>query len=94
VAQPRQIVRLGRSSLDGSVPDRDEGGVTFTIGDFAERRRGGARYFIRSPLDNFEWEQGYRNRFGLTTVDDSSLRRIPKSSLRWYADLIKRARQR
>jgi beta-glucosidase len=51
-------------------------------------------YFIWSLLDNFEWEQGYSNRFGLTYVDYSSLRRIPKSSFHWYADLIKAARQR
>ena len=51
-------------------------------------------YFIWSLLDNFEWESGYSNRFGLTYVDYPSLRRIPKSSFRWYADLIKTARQR
>jgi beta-glucosidase len=51
-------------------------------------------YFIWSLLDNFEWEQGYANRFGLTYVDYSSLRRIPKSSFQWYADLIKTARRR
>lgn len=51
-------------------------------------------YFIWSLLDNFEWDQGYSNRFGLTYVDYASLRRIPKSSFRWYADLINTARQR
>ena len=51
-------------------------------------------YFIWSLLDNFEWEWGYANRFGLTYVDYRSLRRIPKSSFRWYADLIKTARPR
>jgi beta-glucosidase len=50
-------------------------------------------YFIWSLLDNFEWDQGYTNRFGLTYVDYASLRRIPKSSFRWYADVIDRARQ-
>ena len=51
-------------------------------------------YFIWSILDNFEWESGFSNRFGLTYVDYPSLRRIPKSSFRWYADLIKTVRQR
>ena len=51
-------------------------------------------YFIWSLLDNFEWDSGYSTRFGLTYVDYSSLRRIPKSSFNWYADLIKTARQR
>jgi beta-glucosidase len=51
-------------------------------------------YFIWSLLDNSEWAYGYRPRFGLTYVDYASLRRIPKSSFHWYADLIKTARLR
>ncbi len=51
-------------------------------------------YFIWSLLDNFEWESGYGTRFGLTYVDYPSQRRIPKSSFRWYADLIRTARRR
>jgi beta-glucosidase len=51
-------------------------------------------YFVWSLLDNFEWDSGYSKRFGLTYVDYASLRRTPKSSFRWYADLIKTARQR
>ena len=51
-------------------------------------------YFVWSLLDNFEWEWGYANRFGLTYVDYPSLRRIPKSSFHWYADLIRIARRR
>ncbi|TPQ29163.1 beta-glucosidase [Bradyrhizobium guangdongense] len=46
-------------------------------------------YFVWSLLDNFEWDSGYSVRFGLTYVDYASLRRIPKSSFRWYADLIR-----
>jgi beta-glucosidase len=51
-------------------------------------------YFVWSLLDNFEWASGYSERFGLTYVDYASLRRTPKSSFSWYADLIKTARQR
>ena len=51
-------------------------------------------YFVWSLLDNFEWQAGYGTRFGLVYVDYPSLRRIPKSSFRWYADLINAARQR
>jgi beta-glucosidase len=50
-------------------------------------------YFVWSLLDNFEWDQGYSVRFGLIYVDYASLRRVPKSSFRWYADLIKTARR-
>ena len=51
-------------------------------------------YFVWSLLDNFEWDSGYSVRFGLTYVDYPSLRRIPKASFHWYADLIRTARQR
>ncbi|MFI4998306.1 MAG: GH1 family beta-glucosidase [Reyranellales bacterium] len=46
-------------------------------------------YFVWSLLDNFEWGAGYSTRFGLVYVDYSTLRRIPKHSARWYAELIK-----
>jgi beta-glucosidase len=49
-------------------------------------------YFVWSLLDNFEWDLGYSVRFGLAYVDYNSLRRVPKSSFRWYADLIRAAR--
>ncbi len=46
-------------------------------------------YFHWSILDNFEWHQGYRERFGLTYVDFQTLRRTPKDSYQWYAQLIR-----
>jgi beta-glucosidase len=45
-------------------------------------------YFHWSILDNFEWHQGYRERFGLIHVDFETLQRTPKESYRWYAQLI------
>ena len=51
-------------------------------------------YFVWSLLDNFEWDPGYSIRFGLTYVDYPSLRRIPKSSFDWYAELIKAVHRR
>ena len=46
-------------------------------------------YFHWSILDNFEWNQGYRERFGLIHVDFETLERSPKDSYRWYAQLIR-----
>ena len=51
-------------------------------------------YFIWSLLDNFEWDSGYNVRFGLTYIDYSTQRRVPKASFNWYRDLIKTARNR
>jgi beta-glucosidase len=48
-------------------------------------------YFAWSFLDNFEWAEGYRHRFGLVYVDYETQRRIVKSSGRWYADFIRAA---
>ncbi|MFJ3201384.1 GH1 family beta-glucosidase [Streptomyces sp. NPDC086989] len=46
-------------------------------------------YFIWSILDNFEWAEGYRQRFGLVHVDYETLERTPKASYAWYRDVIK-----
>nr|WP_307844309.1 GH1 family beta-glucosidase [Actinospica acidithermotolerans] len=41
-------------------------------------------YLTWSLLDNFEWAEGYSQRFGLVRVDFETLRRIPKDSYHWY----------
>ena len=45
-------------------------------------------YLQWSFLDNFEWSQGYDERFGIIYVDYATLRRIPKDSARWYREVI------
>jgi beta-glucosidase len=40
-------------------------------------------------MDNFEWAQGYEKRFGLYYLDYKTLERIPKSSARWYREVIR-----
>jgi beta-glucosidase len=45
-------------------------------------------YFVWSLLDNFEWQHGYTQRFGITWVDYVTQRRIPKDSALWYRDVI------
>jgi beta-glucosidase len=46
-------------------------------------------YFVWSLLDNFEWQCGYSKRFGIVYVDFNSQQRVPKSSARFYADIIR-----
>ena len=50
-------------------------------------------YVVWSFLDNFEWSEGYRKRFGLVYVDYATQQRIVKESGHWYADFIKQHRQ-
>jgi beta-glucosidase len=47
-----------------------------------------AGYFAWSLMDNYEWDHGYSQRFGLTWVDYSTLERIPKDSALWYRGVI------
>jgi beta-glucosidase len=46
-------------------------------------------YFAWSLLDNFEWSLGYAKRFGLVHVDYHTLKRTPKASARFYAEVIR-----
>jgi len=46
-------------------------------------------YCAWSILDNFEWAEGYGQRFGLIHVDYDTQVRTPKDSYYWYRDLIR-----
>jgi beta-glucosidase len=45
-------------------------------------------YFHWSIMDNFEWNEGYKQRFGLIYVDYPSGRRVLKDSALWYKHVI------
>ncbi|HWH93247.1 MAG TPA: GH1 family beta-glucosidase [Baekduia sp.] len=51
------------------------------------------RYYVWSLLDNFEWEEGYDQRFGIVHVDFTTQARTPKASALFYRDYIDRARK-
>jgi len=78
--------------LDGKVHDPDR--IDFLNRYLVELRKGieeGAPvggYLQWSFLDNFEWGEGYNERFGLIYVDYETLERIPKDSAAWYAKVI------
>jgi beta-glucosidase len=46
-------------------------------------------YFVWSPTDNFEWDKGYRTRFGLVYVDFKTLERYVKDSGLWFKEFLK-----
>jgi beta-glucosidase len=46
-------------------------------------------YFVWSPTDNFEWDKGFRTRFGLVYVDFKTLERYTKDSGLWLSEFLK-----
>lgn len=47
-------------------------------------------YFIWSFMDNFEWAEGFRPRFGLVGVDFQTQQRIIKDSGKWFSEFLKK----
>jgi beta-glucosidase len=79
-------------SVDGAVHDPSR--IDFMTRYLRELHRAlqaGVRvdgYFHWSIMDNFEWSEGYKERFGLIHVDYTTQKRTPKDSALWYAKLI------
>jgi beta-glucosidase len=80
-------------SRDGTVDDPDRRGyIARHIDAVRDAVRDGVDvrgYFAWSLLDNYEWAEGYRMRFGLVHVDFATQRRTLKSSGRWYSNLMR-----
>jgi beta-glucosidase len=47
-------------------------------------------YFHWSFMDNFEWINGYGDRFGMVYVDFKTQKRVPKLSARWFSEAARR----
>jgi beta-glucosidase len=83
-------------AADGRVHDRQR--VRYLQGHLAATGRAvgaGAKvagYFAWSLLDNFEWERGYTQRFGIVHVDYNTQVRTPKDSAIFYRDTIRAGR--
>jgi beta-glucosidase len=79
---------------DGNVYDTDR--VMFLRAHLRELQRATADgvpvdgYFLWSAQDNFEWMDGFGNRFGLIYVDFETQQRIPKLSASWFRESARR----
>lgn len=96
---PMMIAENGLSSLDwvsedGAVHDPQR--IDFTSRYLRSLHRADEEgfpiegYFHWSLLDNFEWAEGYRHRFGLVHVDFQTQKRTIKDSGWWYRKVIRR----
>lgn len=97
--QPRAIyiTENGASYSDGPNGDRrvhDRRRLQYLRDHFSAAHRAiGAGvplqgYFVWSLIDNFEWELGYTQRFGIVWVDYATQQRLPKDSALWYKQVI------
>lgn len=81
-------------SLDGKVHDPSR--IDFLERYLSELKRAASDgvdirgYFQWSLMDNFEWNFGYSERFGLIYIDYQTQKRIWKDSAYWYCDLIRK----
>lgn len=94
---PLYITENGMSCHDMVSPDgrvHDPNRITFLDSYLGAMQRAcdeGADvrgYFLWTFLDNFEWSDGYRQRFGIIYVDFSTQKRIVKDSALWYQKVI------
>ena len=79
-------------SLDGRVHDPNrEDFLDLYISALQRANDDGADvrgYFLWTFLDNFEWDKGYTERFGIVYVDFKTQKRIVKDSAFWYQKII------
>jgi beta-glucosidase len=77
--------------VDGAVDDQPRldyyGDHLAVVADLIKDGYPMRGYFAWSLMDNFEWAEGYRMRFGLVHVDYETQVRTVKKSGKWYADL-------
>ena len=77
---------------DGAVDDPERTAYLAShVSAVADARDAGVPvdgYFAWSLLDNYEWAEGYDQRFGIVRVDFETQRRTIKGSGRWYRELL------
>lgn len=95
--KPIMITENGRSchdlvSLDGKVHDPDR--IDYLARYIKELKKAADDgveidgYYVWSILDNFEWAEGYKERFGIVYVNYETFERIIKDSGVFYKNII------
>lgn len=83
---------IDKVTEDGKVYDTDR--VMFLRNYLTQLQRATSEgipvkgYFLWTLMDNFEWAEGYTNRFGLHYVDFNTQKRTPKLSADYYKQII------
>ncbi|PBC71163.1 beta-glucosidase [Streptomyces sp. TLI_235] len=94
---PITITENGCSVADEPAPDgtvRDPDRISYLAGHLDALAAAVAEgvdvrgYYTWSLLDNYEWAEGFHQRFGLVHVDFETQVRTPKTSYAWYRELI------
>ena len=79
---------------DGAVRDTDR--IMFLRASLTQLQRATAEgvpvdgYFLWSAQDNFEWAEGFGERFGIVHVDFETQQRTPKLSASWFREAAAR----
>ena len=94
---PVVVTENGVSTADQVAHDgraHDPNRIDFMLGYLLQLRRAlrdgvdVRGYFAWSWMDNFEWQDGYKHRFGLVHVDYATQKRTLKDSAYWYQEVI------
>lgn len=95
--KPIFITENGMSALDVVSEDgrvHDQNRISFLDEHISQVQRAYDEgidirgYFLWTFLDNFEWERGYNERFGIVYVDFENLKRTVKDSAYWYQQVM------
>jgi beta-glucosidase len=83
-----------RPSADGNIHDVDR--IMYLRSYLTQLQRATSEdvpvhgYFLWSLIDNFEWSDGFGQRFGLHYVDFATRQRTPKLSASFYREIVAR----
>lgn len=94
---PMYITENGMSCHDNVSPDgrvHDSNRIDFLDAYLSQVQKAADEgvdvrgYFLWTFLDNFEWTEGYKERFGIVHVNFATQKRIAKDSAYWYQKTI------